>query len=776
MEQIPMKNILLALTIVFGSVLIPCNHPDNSTSNDLNIIPKPLNLEQIDGHFSIKNSVVFVTPLNSDLEKIALFFSDKIKTSTGIHIKVATEKPASDYIVLEFDPALALNNEGYLLNVTNSGVTIRAKTAKGIFYGMQTLMQLLPPEIENSKTVANIDWVIPCVNIRDEPRFSWRGMLLDAGRHFISVDFIKKQLDVLAMLKINKFHWHLTEDQGWRIEIKKYPKLTEIGSKRTEEDGSIHQGFYTQEQIKEVVAYAKQRYIDVIPEIEMPGHALAALAAYPALSCTGGPFTPRIVWGTERNVFCAGNDSVFTFLENVLTEVIPLFPYEYFQIGGDECPKDSWNACLKCKARMKNEKIKSSHELQSYFMQRMEKVLIAHGKKMMGWDEILEGGLSPSANVMSWRGEKGGIAAANMGHDVVMSPGKFMYLNFYQGDPKIEPVAKDGFITCESMYNYEPIPSAIEPEKANHILGAQANMWTEYIYNEASAEYQIYPRILALAELTWTDKNKKNYSDFERRLNDQLIRLDGHHINYYIPQPEGPTSQIAFTDKVTLSFSTTLPVERIVYTTDGSAPNIKSTIYEKPLDFTQHTVLKIASIMPQGKMSSIRTITIEKQSYLPSTIVAAAKQGLKCNVAYGYFLKTADIHSIKNWNSSIVDSMAQANTTLCWGTMIDPTNFKAVELSGYIEIPEDGVYFFSSNQDQVWIDDKLLINNDGEVKRDSRRDGSVALAKGKHHLKIIYLNNIVGGWPSDWNIIQLNYRNAKEKAFKKVEPSMCWYK
>lgn len=771
-----MKKIILALAIILGLGTISCNHSDNTITNDINIIPKPLKLEQSGGYFSLKSTVVFVAPANSDLEKIALFFSEKIKNSSGIELKVATKKNALDYIALELDPSLSLNDEGYLLNVTAESISIRAKAAKGIFYGMQTLMQLLPPEIESSKTITGINWIIPCVNIQDEPRFSWRGMLLDVGRHFISVDFIKKQLDVLAMLKINKFHWHLTEDQGWRIEIKKYPKLTAIGAKRTEEDGSIHEGFYTQEQIKEVVTYAKQRYIDVIPEIEMPGHALAALAAYPQLSCTGGPFTPRIIWGTEKNVFCAGNDSTFTFLENILTEVIPLFPYEYFQIGGDECPKDSWNACSKCKARIKNEKLKDSHALQSYFMQRMEKVLIANGKKMMGWDEILEGGLSPSANVMSWRGEKGGIAAANLGHNVVMSPGKFMYLNFYQGDPKIEPVAKDGYITCESMYNYEPVPSEIESGKAHHILGAQANMWTEYIYKEAAAEYQIYPRMLALAELTWTAKDKKNYNDFERRLNNQLIRLDGHQINYYIPQPEGPTSQIAFTDKVSLTFTTTRPVDRILYTADGTEPTVKSAIYEKPLEFTQNTTLKIASVILQGKMSTIRTINIEKQSYLPSVFVEGAKHGLKCNTACGYFLKVTDTRSVTNWHSSIVDSMAQVNTTLSWGVFIDAANFKAVELNGYLDIPEDGVYFFSSNQDQVWIDEKLLINNDGEVKRDSRRDGSVALAKGKHQLKIIYLNNIIGGWASDWNIVQLNYRNAKEKDFKKVEPQMCWYK
>ncbi len=746
-----------------------------SQNHVLSIIPQPNTVVKGEGYFTINSKTTVVCPPDQQLEQVVKFFSAKLAQASGIQLKPALKAGASNYIILSLDEDLKTNKEGYLLIVSAKSITIKCKTAQGAFYAMQTLMQLLPPQIESTQYTNKIKWIIPCVNIKDEPRFSWRGMHLDAGRHFMSVDFIKKQLDVLALFKINTFHWHLTEDQGWRIEIKKYPKLTTIGAKRTEGDGSIHEGFYTQEEIKDVVAYAKARYINVVPEIEMPGHALACLAAYPELSCTGGPFTPRNIWGVETEVFCAGKEETFNFLEDIIHEIAPLFPYEYIHIGGDECPKERWESCIHCKTRMSNEKLKDSHELQSYFIQRMEKVLQSKGKKMIGWDEILEGGLSPSANVMSWRGEEGGIAAANLGHDVIMSPSKFVYLNYYQGHRKTEPIANDYDISLEKLYHYDPIPEHIHPDKNQHILGAQANLWSEYIYNENMAEYQLYPRIIALAELTWTRKENKNYTDFQERLNKQWERLDQHQINYYIPLPEGPASQIVFVDSLSLAFSAPGKIDKMVYTTDGSIPNTSSKTYLHPLSFKNNTTLRIASVLAHGKMSTIRTIHIKKQSYAHALSLQHVKQGLQCKTAYGYFLNTTEMASIKEWQETIIDSMEQANTTLNWGIAIDAKHFKAVELNGYLEVPEDGVYFFSSDQDQVWIADQLVVNNDGEVKRFSRNDGAIALRKGKHALKIIYLNNIIGGWPSDWNTVQLQYRNAKEASFKNVKPEMCFY-
>lgn len=394
----------------------------------LHIIPEPERITQQTGEFVLNPNTLFIID-NDTLDAVAGYFKYKIKQSTGYQLADGQEAERN-YIRLALDTTLNLKEEGYKLAVLPEGIWVRSQSPQGIFYGMQTVMQLLPAEIESGQVINNIVWAMPCVEIEDEPAYSYRGMMLDVSRHFHDVAFVKKQLDIMAMFKLNRFHWHLTNDHLWTIEIKKYPRLTEVGSVRRNADGSIHKGFYTQEQIKEVVAYAAERFITVIPEVELPGHALAALTAYPELSCTGGPFQLRNKWGVEEDVYCAGNEQTFKFLEDVINEVASLFPGKYFHIGGDECPKVRWNACPKCRKRMRDEKLKDAHELQSYFVHRIEKVVLAHGKRMVGWDEILEGGLAPTATVMSWRGEEGGIEAASMGHDVIMTPAKWLYLDF----------------------------------------------------------------------------------------------------------------------------------------------------------------------------------------------------------------------------------------------------------------------------------------------------------------------------------------------------------
>ncbi|MGL5619936.1 MAG: family 20 glycosylhydrolase, partial [Tannerellaceae bacterium] len=673
----------------------------------------------------------------------------------------------------------------------------------GLFYGMQTLLQLLPAEIESATAVKGIAWSLPAVTIKDEPRFEWRGIMLDPCRHFIPVENIKKQLDVLAMFKINTFHWHLTEDQGWRIEIKKYPELTQKGAFRTEGEGYQYGDFYTQEQIKEVVAYASARFITVVPEIEMPGHGLAALFAYPELSCTGGPFNVRNIWGVEEDVYCAGNDSVFAFLEDIIDEVVPLFPGEYFHIGGDECPKDRWKKCPKCQKRMRENNLKDEHELQSYFVQRMERYISSKGKKMIGWDEILEGGLAPGAGVMSWRGEEGGIEAANMGHEVVMTPGNWLYLDHYQGDPKVEPVAIGGHTTVEETYSYEPIPAAIAEDKKHFIKGAQANVWSEYMYtinenttldenynvtgnyldsskkrqyNNELMEYRIYPRIIALAELTWTPKDKKDYKDFERRLPNQLVRLDMHDINYHIPLVEqrgGSSNVVAFVDSTMMDFTTTRPI-KIVYTLDGTEPTANSTEYTAPFSIKETTTVKTRTVLPSGKMSRVRTIKVEKQPYAPATEVANAKKGLAIKSTTGQFQGVEELTKATDWKEGRIDSLYQVRVDKNFGK-IDNKPAYAVIAEGFVNIPEDGVYTFSSDNDQVWIDGNLLINNNGETKRFSRHDASVALAKGLHPIKVIFIATITGGWPSYWNDGNIQFRKAGEEKWSTIKPDMLFY-
>lgn len=426
-----------------------------------------------------------------------------------------------------------LPDEWHTVQVRPDGITVSAPTEEGLFRGSRTVVQLLEQGRANGS--------LPCLTITDHPRFGWRGMHLDVCRHFFGVEFVKKYIDLLARYKMNSFHWHLTEDQGWRIEIKQHPKLTEVGAwrkgsqvgpySRRQYDTIPYGGYYTQEEIVEVVEYARVRHINVVPEIELPGHAMAALAAYPHLGCTGGPYEVQRGWGVFEDVFCAGNDSVFDLLEDVLIEVMELFPSPYIHIGGDECPKEAWKACAKCQGRMKSEGLKDEHELQSYFIQRIERFVNERGRKIIGWDEILEGGLAPNATVMSWQGIEGGIAAARSGHYAVMSPGSHCYFDHYQGDPANEPLAFGGYTTVQKVYSYEPIPAELRPEEHKYILGAQGNVWTEYILTPEHVEYMAVPRMLALAEVLWTPKAKRDEADFIQRLENEFPKLEAMQVN-----------------------------------------------------------------------------------------------------------------------------------------------------------------------------------------------------------------------------------------------------
>ena len=747
----------------------------------INVIRVPVSLTQNEGVFKVGKNMAFQAS-TPEAKTVAEFFASKINLATGYQVTVG-DKEVSNGISLLIDESLDVNNEGYTLDVTANGVVVKAKTPQGLFYGMQTFMQLLPAEIESPVVVNDIAWTTPCVSVKDEPRFGYRGFMLDPCRHFIPVENVKKQIDVLSLFKVNRMHWHLTDDQGWRIEIKKYPKLTEVGAKRIEGEGTEYGGFYTQEEIKEVVKYAADRFITVIPELELPGHEMAAIAGYPESSCKGEPSTPRIIWGVEDIVMCAGKEETFKFLEDVIDEIAPLFPSEYFHIGGDECPKISWKECPLCQKRIKEEGLKGDKQhsaeerLQSYFVQRMEKYLSGkYGKKIIGWDEILEGGLAPSATVMSWRGEAGGIAAANMDHDVIMTPGSGgMYLDQYQGDSKIEPVTIGGYATIEKVYSYNPIPDTlVTTGKAQHVIGVQCNNWSEYMYNTDLMEYRMYPRMLALAEIGWSPLNRKDYKDFERRLDNAYVRLDAHNINYHIPQPEQPNGScnfVAFTDKASLAFKTTRPV-KMVYTIDGTEPTAESTVYSAPIEFTESGILKIRSVLPSGKMSKTRTITVEKQALAPAKEVAKTTPGLEMQVTDGMFLESSKLADVKEWKKSTMKDLRELTSVVKTSESMRGVKQYAAVATGYVNIPEDGVYYISSDNEEVWIDGKLLINNGGEVKRFSRHDTSVALAAGLHEIKVVFLGHIIGGWPSNWNDGSVKLRKADAERFTRITPEM----
>jgi len=546
-----------------------------------NIIPVPNQQIKTKGVFELSSDSKLT--YDESLKSVALFFKSYIENGKNIQLNTRSKNT----IHFKIDTAIS-NNEGYQLKITPNKILISAKSIKGAFYAFQSLRQLLPADFEKTN---ESEFAIQCLEIEDSPQFGYRGMHLDVGRHFFSVDFIKKYINLMSMLKINTFHWHLTEDQGWRIEIKKYPKLQEIAAFRNETlighynnkphkfDGKPYGGYYTQEQIKEVVAYAQTRQVTIIPEIEMPGHSQAAIAAYPALGCTGKQVEVATKWGVFNEVYCP-KESTFKFLEDVIDEVVALFPGKYIHIGGDEAPKKNWKKCAHCQKLIKNEGLKDEHGLQSYFIARMEKYINSKGKQIIGWDEILEGGLAPNATVMSWRGTSGAIQAAKEGHDVILTPNSHCYFDHYQSDNENEPLAIGGFLPLEKVYAFDPIPEELNEQEATHVLGAQGNVWTEYMPTEKHLEYMTFPRIVALSEVVWSSKENKNYPDFIKRLEFYQKRLDKLDVNYANHIYE-VTGELKNTDgKLIYELSSTSKTYPIYYSIDHTEP---SKLYSNPI-------------------------------------------------------------------------------------------------------------------------------------------------------------------------------------------------
>lgn len=501
---------------------------------DYDVVPRPQDVTAVPGEpFLLSSSTVVVCPeAEPGMQRNVEFLIDYVKETTGITLHRA-ERAKSNAVVLLIDPKVE-GDEGYEISVTSRLVTVKACTARGAFYAVQTLRKSLPVE-----QTAEVQF--PAVSIKDKPRFGYRGLMLDCGRHFFPLSFIKRYIDLIAMHNMNVFHWHLTEDQGWRIEIRKYPLLTQIGSMRAQTatgynyyvyDGVPHGGFYTQEEAREIVRYAAERHITVVPEIDMPGHMLAALAAYPELSCTGGPFKVAEKWGIFPDVLCLGNKKVYEFCENVLAEIMEIFPSELIHLGGDEAPRVRWEECPKCQALAKEQQLTTDH-LQSHFTNAIEKFVNSHGRRIVGWDEILEGPINKSAVIMSWRGIEPGVKAANLGHDVIMTPATHVYINQYQTETMGDgPLLAGGYIPLERVYELEPVPQEIEENSRSHIIGVQANLWTEMVAYPNVAEYQVLPRMAALAEVQWSEQ-PKDYAFFRQRLKHLTTLYDLYHYNYY---------------------------------------------------------------------------------------------------------------------------------------------------------------------------------------------------------------------------------------------------
>ncbi|KJD35095.1 beta-N-acetylhexosaminidase [Tamlana sedimentorum] len=584
------------------------------TEADVNIIPKVAHLNITEGVFQFNENTVFVVS-NEEQKQAVKLLIDKFNNAANWNLKITAKTPTSNYISLALDNSL--EQEAYTINASTSHVVLKASSASGFLYAIQSLRQLLPVEIESDTLIKNIDWEIPNVQITDSPRFKWRGLMLDVSRHFFGKDYIKETIDMLALHKMNILHLHLVDDQGWRIEIKKYPKLTEIGAWRVDQehllwnarednnpdDKGTYGGFLTQEDLKEIVAYAATKGVEVVPEIEMPAHVSSAIAAYPELSCHGEQIAvPSGALWPITDIYCAGKESTFEFLENVLLEVMDIFPSKYIHIGGDEATKTNWEVCPHCKKRIKAEKLENVEELQSYFIKRIEKFINSKGKKLIGWDEILEGGLAPEATVMSWRGVKGGIEAAKHGNDAIMSPVGYCYFDYYQGTPDLEPKAAGPVTTVSKVYQFEPIVGELFQEEEKHILGGQANVWAEHIPTEEHSQYMIFPRLTALSETLWSPKESRNWNDFSVRLKSIMNRFEYLDVNYaksaYIINSKVKTD--IQSKSVAITLQNEFPDSDIRYVLNDADLNSEAIPFTKPIVVNRTTAIK-ASLFEADK-------------------------------------------------------------------------------------------------------------------------------------------------------------------------------
>ncbi len=593
-------------TILLLAALTVCA---TTAANAQNIIPAPMHIETLGGKLDLANQLAITTQTNADntseLEELVEYIEN-----SPLKAARAKKKASKGFLKMEIDTAETLGNEGYNLQISQKGINIKAKTAAGLFYAFQTILQLAE---ENNYEHIN------AVNIKDMPRFKYRGMHLDESRHFSSKEFVKKQLDAMARYKMNRFHWHLTDGAGWRIEIKKYPRLTNFAAWRpyqtwkewwtggrlycNENDTMACGGYYTQDDVKEIIEYARKRHITIIPEIEMPGHSEEVCAAYPLLACANDAY--------KNSDLCIGKEATFAFLEDVLEEIIELFPSEYIHIGGDEAEKTAWKTCPDCQKRMKDEGLESLDELQSYMIHRIEKFVNSKGRNIIGWDEILEGGLAPNATVMSWRGEQGGIKAAQAGHDVIMVPSSHCYLDFYQADPETQPEAIGGYTTLEKTYSYNPQPEELDSTQQQHIIGVQGNLWREYITTEQHTEYMLYPRIIAIAETGWTQPENKDWQDFRRRISKEIPRLKQKGYNPFTLSTDiEPEMKVDYQNKtIKVALDCERPGMQIRYTTDQSQPGPESPLYTDTLEVTGTIFLSAQAYngeTPEGRTLNTR--------------------------------------------------------------------------------------------------------------------------------------------------------------------------
>jgi hexosaminidase len=745
------------------------------------IIPAPAHLSARPGEFTIgpRTRIVLGSPDDTELQRIADFLAGPLRLATGFELPIGASREANgrgEILIRLTDAADARPQtrpwdwadrlpEGFRLSVEPLRIRLEAASHAGLFRGVEALRQLLPPAFETayrewneadwySAGTANHSatpttptrWSVPAVEIEDSPRFPWRGMHLDVGRHYFPVPFIREYIDMLAAYRMNVFHWHLTEDQGWRIQIMRYPRLTSVGSVRRETmvdrnfdphvgDATPYGGFYTQDEIRAIVDYAAARYVTIVPEIEMPGHSVAALAAYPELGCSPGPFEVSTVWGVTDDIYCP-TERTFEFLENVLTEVMQLFPGRYIHIGGDEAPKRAWQQSGYAQFLIQRENLAGEDQLQSWFLRRIERFLDQHGRRLVGWDEILEGGLTPRATVMSWRGMDGGIDAARQDHDVVMTPTSPVYFDYYQGDPAQEPPANGGLNPLERVYAFEPMPEEIDPSLAHHILGTQGNVWTEYMKTPEYVEYMAFPRLIALAEVAWSPASDRDWRNFASRLGHNLERLDALGVNYRIPDVDGlETDRLTLDSIVRIELSVPLMRATIGYTLDGSQPVSTSPRYDTPIELPvdEHGVIVSArAFLPDGRTGAVRSARFTRTVLRDAVVRDDLDEGLAVDYFEGDFRSADELRNATPLRSAVAAAP---------GLMGDERAERfGLRFTGFVRVPADGIWTFSLSSDdgsRLRIDDRLIIDHDGPHGT-SEKAGQIALRAGWHAIEITF--------------------------------------
>ncbi|WP_278624401.1 family 20 glycosylhydrolase [Parabacteroides gordonii] len=737
---------LIAACSLTGALLLSACSPTAPVSHDVSIIPIPKEIKNANGEFTLKDGMT-IGVADKQLLPAANYLSGLLSRSTGYIYNV---REGDGDISLAVSDIAGQNEGAYTLDVSSGKVQIKGNTYGGVISGIESLRQLLPAEIESPEVVSDITWSVPAVQITDAPRFGWRGLMLDVSRHFYTKEEVKELLDMMALYKLNKFHWHLTDDQGWRVEIKKYPLLTEKGAWRTfnnhdrecmrlakvqdnpdyeipaeklriTQGDTLYGGFYTQNDIKEIVEYAGVRGIDVIPEIDMPGHMLAAVSNYAGVSCFS-----QTGWGTTfSSPVCPGKDSALEFCKNVYSEIIPLFPYKYIHLGADEVEKTNWKKCPDCQKRMKDNGLKTEEELQAWFVHDMEKFFNENGKEMIGWDEILEGGLSPTATIMWWRSwhPQSVPDATAQGNHAIMSPNTNFYFD-YQQDKNSLP----------GVYNFNPMLESLNDAQKALILGIQANLWCEYIPSFERAQYMIMPRMMALSEQAWSDPSVKSWDGFTERLVKQFPRLNIMGVNYRMPDLEGFNNTNAFIGEGNVTITCLDPSVEIHYTTDGSIPTLESPRYTEPIKVTETTDFTFRTFRPNGKKGDIVKTRYIKSEYAPAAEATPSKKGLQ-----------AVWHEFKGNKCAGIEK-APVNGTYEISEVTIPAEAKGnigLVISGYFNAPEDAIYTFNLISDDgstLTIDGEQVVDNDGPH---SVREvtGQKALAKGLHPIQVKYFDN-----------------------------------